>query len=73
MSASVLESMLTTSQAGRVLGISDQTVRLMLKRGRLSYTPTPYGALIDRADCERLAAERRARQSAGSPDAAEVR
>ena len=68
VAVTVLDDMLTTSQAGRELGMSEQTVRRLLKLGRLAYTATPHGALIAREDCERLAAERQARQAtSGSP------
>jgi excisionase family DNA binding protein len=49
---------LTTSQAARLLGLSEQTIRDFVKRGTLPATSTPHGSLIDEAAAHRLATER---------------
>jgi hypothetical protein len=64
--------MLTTSQVGRRLGLTDQSVRAYMRSGRLRYLPTPHGALFDPTDVEQLRREREARIT-GSPVAAEAR
>jgi len=42
-----LAEMLTTSEAARAAGVSEQTIRLWAKSGRLPFTATKHGALID--------------------------
>jgi len=49
---------LTTAQAARVLGISEQSVRAWTRAGKLQATVTPLGLLIDEQSAHRLAAER---------------
>jgi excisionase family DNA binding protein len=56
----VLDQRLTTSQAARVAGVSDQTIRLWMRSGRLPHERTPLGALIDHAELERFLAMRSA-------------
>ena len=47
------------AEAARILGVTPATVRLMESRGELPATRTESGVRIfDRADVERLAAER---------------
>jgi excisionase family DNA binding protein len=58
------EELVTTSQAARLLGVSSELVRLMLRDGRIDAQRTPLGSLIPRAEVERLAAERAARSAA---------
>lgn len=55
------------AEAARILGVTTSTVRLMESRGELPATRTGDGVRIfDRADVERLAAERAAeRDSTG--------
>jgi excisionase family DNA binding protein len=51
------------AEAARILGVTPPTVRLMESRGELSATRTASGVRIfDRADVERLAAERTAKR-----------
>lgn len=52
------------AEAARILGVTPATVRLMESRGALQATRTATGVRIfDRADVERLAAERSERDS----------
>jgi len=61
--SSTFDPVLTT-EAARILGVSTETVRLWERKGILPAHKTTGGVrLFDRADVERLAAERRARQS----------
>ena len=60
---------LRTGEAARLLGLSEQTVRTLVRRRQLVAVQTPYGLLVDEADAHRLAAEREqiaARRCAGS-------
>jgi len=49
---------LRTGQAARLLGLSEQSVRTLVRRRKLVAIKTPYGLLVDEADAHRLAAER---------------
>jgi len=49
---------LRTGEAARVLGLSEQTVRTLVRRRQLAAVRTPYGLLVDEADAHRLAGER---------------
>jgi len=49
---------LRTGEAARLLGLSEQTVRTLVRRRQLEAVQTPYGLLVDEADARRLAAER---------------
>ena len=49
---------LRTGEAARVLGLSEQTVRTLVRRRQLVAVQTPYGLLVDEADAHRLAAQR---------------
>jgi len=75
---------LTTSQASRILGVCDQSVRLFCRQGKLPHLITPHGALFDPADVEQLRRERESRiagalqadhdqLTTGSPAAARAR
>jgi excisionase family DNA binding protein len=55
---------LTTSEVARQVGISEQLVRVLARRGDLPATHTKLGRLFARADIERLAQERAAKQAA---------
>jgi excisionase family DNA binding protein len=57
-----LANLLTTSEAARVLEVSDQWVRSLMRSGRLAHVVTPLGRLIPREAVERLARERRGRR-----------
>jgi excisionase family DNA binding protein len=57
-----LANLLTTSEAARVLEVSDQWVRALMRSGRLAHVVTPLGRLIPRDAVERLARERRGRR-----------
>ena len=46
------------SSAARILGVSTQHVKRLADAGKLHPTTTPLGRLFDRAEVERLAAER---------------
>lgn len=49
---------LTTGQAARLLGLSEQSVRDFVRRGLLRAVQTPLGAIVDEEDAHRLAAKR---------------
>lgn len=54
----VIDERLTTSTAARVAGVSEQSIRLWMRSGRLAYESTPLGALIDRGSLGQLIGER---------------
>jgi len=49
---------LTTGQAARLLGLSEQSVRGLVRRRKLVAVRTALGLLVDEVDARRLAAER---------------
>ena len=53
-----VESWLSPSQAGAVLGTSGQWVTQLARAGKLDAVRTPLGWLVNPADVERLANER---------------
>ena len=54
--------LLTTTEAAPLLGVTDRRVRQLAEAGLLrAAIDTPWGRLFDRAEIERLAAERKAR------------
>ena len=55
-----METFLSVADASRILGVTPQTVRLMVRRGVLSVSARTEGGiqLFRRADVERLADER---------------
>ena len=57
---------LTTTRAAHRLGVSAERVRQLLSAGRIAHVRTPLGRLLDPADVERLATERR--RSRSTPD-----
>jgi excisionase family DNA binding protein len=57
-----LEHLVTTSQAARLLEVSDQWIRTLMRSGQLAHVVTPLGRLIPRDAVERLARERRGRR-----------
>jgi len=57
-----LANLLTTSEAARLLEVSDQWVRTLMRSNRLAHVVTPLGRLIPREAVERLARERRGRR-----------
>ena len=56
----VMDEKLTTSQAARALGVSEQTVRQWARSRRLRSEATPLGRLFDAVDVGRLIAIREA-------------
>jgi predicted site-specific integrase-resolvase len=60
MAMVTVDERLSTSSAARVAGVSDQALRDWMKSGRLAYTRTELGALIDHAELARFLAERNA-------------
>ncbi len=56
--ATLLDATLTTSQAARILGLSDQSVRAFVRSGRLPAMATPLGMLLDPLIVHALAAAR---------------
>jgi hypothetical protein len=69
---SEVEMYLSVADASRVLGVTPQAVRLMIRRGTLHVSARTVGGiqLFRGEDVERLAVERRARQAAIRPAAA---
>lgn len=57
-------SVLTTSEAARLLGLSSMHTIRLARSGQLEVIPTPLGRLYQRDDVERLATERRLAASA---------
>lgn len=53
-----VESWLSPSQAGAMLGTSGQWVTQLARRGKLDAVRTPLGWLVNPADVERVANER---------------
>lgn len=51
-----------TAAAARIVGVSEGRIRQLANLGRIRVIPTPLGRTYRRADVERLAAERAARQ-----------
>jgi len=49
---------MTTAEAARALGLSEQTVRGLVRSGKLPSVRTPPGSVIDEAGVHRLSAER---------------
>ena len=56
-----VESWLSPSQAGRVLGTSGQWVTHLARTGKLRGVRTALGWLVDPEDVERMAEKRRSR------------
>lgn len=53
-----IESWLSPSQAGAMLGTSGQWVTQLARKGELDAVRTPLGWLVNPADVERMASER---------------
>jgi excisionase family DNA binding protein len=53
---------LRTGEAARLIGVSEQTVRGLVRAGKLQAVSTPLGALIDEDATRQLAAVRQAAQ-----------
>ncbi len=49
---------LSAGQAGRVIGVSDETIRRLVMRGKLPALDTPIGRLFTPEDVERVRLER---------------
>jgi len=61
----IIDEYLLASDAGRLLGCSAQTVRLLEERGELKAARTPNGTrLFTVADVRKLAAERNEKRQA---------
>jgi excisionase family DNA binding protein len=52
-------NVLATSEAARLLGVSETHAIRLARSGQLGVIETPLGRLYQRSDVERLAAERR--------------
>jgi DNA-binding transcriptional MerR regulator len=61
-----VDTFLSVADASRILGVTPQTVRLMIRRGTLIVSARTVGGiqLFSQDEVERLAAERRQRQEA---------
>ena len=63
------DDLMTAVDAGRILGVSVDTVRLLAKDGRIPFMSTVRGVrLFRRADVERLAAQRAGQKGDASPN-----
>jgi len=51
---------LRTSEAARMIGVSEQTIRTWVRRGMTPHVATPLGALLDSQAVHDLAARREA-------------
>ncbi len=62
-----MDTLLSVADAARILGVTPQTVRLMVRRGTLLLAAQTEGGirLFKRPDVERVAADRRLRPPAG--------
>jgi predicted site-specific integrase-resolvase len=58
-----LTDTLTPSEAARRAGVSESAIRLWLRAGKVAYTPTPLGRLVDARSLEAFIAERRQSQA----------
>lgn len=58
------EELLTSGQAARVIGISANGIRYLLRAGRLDHTLTPLGRLIDPRSLAELQTKRLQRPAA---------
>jgi len=67
-----LSRMLSTSQAARAVGASEQLIRHLVRTGRLARLETANGSLFEPEEIERLRRDRAAR-AAGSQTPAVVR
>ncbi len=56
--ATLLDATLTTSQAARILGLTDQSVRALVRSGKLPAMTTPLGMLLDPLVVHALADQR---------------
>lgn len=59
-----MNEMLTTGQAARILGVSENQVRKWARAGVLGFESTPLGRLFDAAAVEALRATRQAKREA---------
>ena len=55
-----IEQKLTTGQAARAIGVSEQTIRIWTRSKRLRGEPTPLGHLYDAREVGRVIAQREA-------------
>ncbi len=55
---------MTTGQAARLLGLSPDRIRQLVRSGQLVSIPTPLGVLITRDALDRLIAKRRSNADA---------
>lgn len=45
----ISDDMITIASAARMLNLTPQRVRQLLKQGRICWQPTPYGKVVSRA------------------------
>ena len=55
-----IDEKLTTAQAARAIGVSEQTIRIWTRSKRLRGEPTPLGHLYDAREIGRVIAQREA-------------
>jgi hypothetical protein len=53
------------SEAARRLGVSAEMVSILMRQGKLAFTPTVYGRLLDPGDVEKLRYAREAKTGRG--------
>ena len=68
MPETAIAGWLSPSQAGRRLGVTPQRIVQLARAGEVEHVLTPLGRLLDPADVERLAEERRQRRGRREAD-----
>ena len=56
-----MRTLITTSDAARILGLTPGRVRQLVNEEKIPSTPTAYGSLFDPEDVKRYKAQREAR------------
>ena len=68
MPETAIAGWLSPVQAGRRLGVTPQRIVQLARAGEVEHVLTPLGRLLDPADVERLAEERRQRRGRREAD-----
>jgi excisionase family DNA binding protein len=58
MDLNLTKDYLSPSEAARRIGVSDLTLRIWMRNGRIGYIQTPLGRLIPVSEVERVIEER---------------
>ena len=59
MDLDLTKDYLSPSEAARRIGVSDLTLRIWIRNGRIGYIQTPLGRLIPVSEVERVIEQRR--------------